>query len=127
MQALVLLRQKQNTSENVACSLGCAFLHFAVPTVFRFYRFVKQPIQMPVKICMQRTKSTFPKLKPSEELQKGARAKGTKTTPHTHKHTHKVSKGETKEKKKRESGNLSEQYRDTNAQTAVYFGQLNVK
>lgn len=74
---------------------------------------------------MQRTKSTFPKLKPSEELQKGARAKGTKTTPHTH--THKVSKGETKGKKKRESGNLSKQYRDTNAQTAVYFGQLNVK
>lgn len=79
---------------------------------------------MPVKICMQRAKSTFPKLKPSEELQKGARAKGTKTTTHTH--TKSKSK-EKKRRKKKESGNLSEQYRDTNAQTAVYFGQLNVK
>jgi len=51
---------------------------------------------MPVKICMQRAKSTFPKLKPSEELQK---ERGLRVQKH-HTHTHKVSKGETKEKKK---------------------------
>lgn len=54
---------------------------------------------MPVKICMQRAKSTFPKLKPSEELQKGARAKGTKTTPHTH--TQSKLRGNKGEKKER--------------------------
>lgn len=59
-------------------ALCCTYCFSVLP-------FMKEPIQMPVKICMQRAKSTFPKLKPSEELQKGARAKGTKTTPHTHK------------------------------------------
>lgn len=64
---------------------------------------VKEPIQMPVKICMQRAKSTFPKLKPSEELQKVARAMGTKTTTHTHTHTESKSKGNKGEKKRAET------------------------
>lgn len=73
-------------------ALCCTYCVSALPLV-------EEPIQMPVKICMQRAKSTFPKLKPSEELQKGARAMGTKKKPHTHTHMH--TKSKSKEKKKR--------------------------
>lgn len=74
---------------------------------------------MPVKICTHRAKTTFPKTEAKRRTSK-SRAKGTKTT-------HTQSESERTKGEKSESGNLSEQYRDTNAQTAVYFGQLNVK
>ncbi len=124
MQALVLLCYKHNTTVHVACCLGRACFSILLYLLCFSFTVSEGDNSNACKNLHAKSQIYFPKSEAKRGASERREGYGYKTN-NTHTRTQKVSQRETKEKK--ESGNLSKQYRDTNAQTAVYFGQLNVK